>query len=341
MILVRLQRSDGQYLELNLPETPSELTLNQKVEFDFAQMDVISWLKKHEEDLFKNRAGYLLCIAKGLSRTFEIDLSLIMNLKGGNLLEINENDFFEHLDYLQKSVKGINKNQLEESLINIWAFISNVVNRAKENPMPTEIEYKGRVYQMPKVEKHPTTGQLIHKSITFKQAIETIQVNNHYDSWLSDNKEMWQSETHAGMMFTKYLSEIVLLLHVDEIPIDEDEFKIWIAQRMEHFAEIDWQTCYWIESWFDGYIKELRENKENTYFFESTFEARNHKERQAELIAKAKGKQIFKRVGMKSVTAQLMELNPFQKDGMSKIESIMRASFSQIVNLISSHNARS
>lgn len=340
MIIVRLQRSDGQYLELNLPETPSELTLNQKIEFDFAQMDVISWLKKHEENLFKNRAGYLLCIAKGLSRVFEIDLSAIMNLRGGSLLEITENDFFEHLDYLQGSIKGIKKDQLEQSLVNIWSYLSMIVNKAKDNPIPETITYKGDVYTLPKSERHPTTGELMHKSITYKQAIEAIQVNNHYESWLSDNKELWQSETHASMLFTKYLSEIVLLLHVDEIPIDEDQFKLWLAGRIEHFGGIDWQTCYWLEEWFNGYIKELKSNMENTYFFESTFQASTPEERHAELVAKAKGKNIFKKVGMKSVTAQLMELNPFQKDGLSKIESIMRASFTQVVNLISSHNAR-
>lgn len=340
MILIRLQRSDGQYLELNLPETPSELTLNQKIEFDFAQMDVISWFKKHEDNLFKNRAGYLLVLARGLSKVFEIDLSIIMNLKGGNLLEISEVDFFTHLEQLQKSVSGIDKSKLENNLLYIWGYLSNITNQTKENPLKDSIEYKGRIYELPKIESDPVTGNIIHKSITYKQAIETIQINNFYESWLNDNKEQWQNDTHAGIMFSKYLSEVVLLLHPDEIPIDEDQFTLWLNEKKKHFEDIDWQTCYWIETWFDGYMKELRDNKENTYFFESTFEARTPEERQAEAVARARGKNIYRRVGMKSVTAQLMELNPFQKDGLSKIESIMKSKFTQVVNLISTHNAR-
>lgn len=340
MIIVRLQRTDSQYLELNLPSSPNELTLNQKIEFDFAQMDVISWLKDHEISLYKERAGYLLCIARGISRTFNVDLSFIMNLKGGSLLEINEDDFFSHLEYLQKSFKGVNKRQLENSLLDIWAYMANIINQAEHNPMPEVIEYKGNQYRMPIVERHPTTGELIHKSISYKQATEAIQVNNLYDNWLSDNKDSWKTETHSGLMFAKYLSEVVLLLHTDEIPIDEDGFKIWLAQKIDHFQDIDWQTCFWIETWFNGYMKELKENKENTYFFESTFEPRTPEEVKAEAAAKARGKQIFKKVGIKSVTAQLLELNPFQKDGRSKLESIMRASFTQAVNIISTHNAR-
>lgn len=341
MLVVSLERSDGTHLSLSLPENPSEIRLSQKIDFDFGQMEVISYLKKYEDNLFKSRAGFLLTIAKGLSRTFEIDLSTILNLKGVNFLEMNEIDFLNKLDQLGKQVKGINKNQLERSLVDIWVYITNVINQAGHNPMPDIINFNGQEYSMPEVDKHPLTGATIHKSVTYKQAIEAIQVNNNYETWLSSDKDNKGTETDAGLLLTKYVSEIVLLLHSDEIPIDEDDFRIWLSKKVIEFQDIDWQTAYWIETWFQGYIAELRAIPENAYFFESTFEASNIEEVRAEQKAKARGRKIYKRVGMKSVTAQLMELNPFQKAGQSKLESIMRAKFTQIVNLISSHNARS
>ena len=340
MIRVNLERSDGKSLTLNIPETPAELTLNQKIEFDFAQMEAVSFLKKNEEEIFKSRAGYLLILARGVSKVFEVDLSEIMNLKGQSLLSISENDFFEHLNQLSGEVKNLNKNQLEQNLIHIWSHLSQVVNKAKENPQPETITYKGVQFNLPKLDRNPATGQVIHRSITYQQAVEAIQVNNLYEGWLDNNKEQLGSETQAGLLFTKYLSEVALLLCPDEIPMEPEAFSVWLSLKQAHFQEIDWQTVYWLEKWFGEYMDELRANPENTYFFESTYQAANAEERKAELKSKAQGKKIFRKIGMKAVTAQLMELNPFQKEGLSKIESIMRASFTQVVNLISSHNAR-
>lgn len=341
MIVVKLERSDGKVLTLSLPETPTELTLNQKIEFDFAQMEAVSFLKKNEENLFKSRAGYLLILARGVSKVFNVDLSEIMNLKGESLLSISEVDFFEHLNALSGEVKNLNKNQLEQNLIHIWSHLSQVVNKAKESPQPETITYKGVQFNLPKLDRNPATGQVIHRSITYQQAVEAIQVNNLYEGWLDNNKEQLGSETQAGLLFTKYLSEVALLLNAENMPTDPEQFKEWLSIQQVYFQDIDWQTVYWIETWFSGYMDELRADQENTYFFESTYQAANAEERKAELKSKAQGKKIFRKIGMKAVTAQLMELNPFQKEGLSKIESIMRASFTQVVNLISSQNARS
>ena len=341
MLVVALERTDGTHLKFSLPENPTELKLSQKIDFDFGQMEVISYLKKHEDNLFKSRAGFLLTIAKGLSRTFDMDLSTILNLKGVNFLEMDEVDFFNKLDQLGSQVKGVNKKQLEQSLVDIWIYLTNVINQADQVPIPEKITYKDREYTMPTLDRNPVTGAVIHRSITYKQAIEAIQVNNNYETWLGSDKDNKGTDKDAALLFTKYVSEVVLLLHTDEIPLDEDDFKIWLSTKILKFQDVDWQTANWIERWFQGYITELRSIPENAYFFESTFEASSPEEREAELKAKARGKKIYKRVGMKSVTAQLLELNPFQKEGQSKLESIMRAKFTQIVNLISSHNARS
>lgn len=341
MIIVRLERSDGKVLTLSLPETPSELTLNQKIEFDFAQMEAVSFLKQNEDNLFKSRAGYLLILARGVSKVFNVDLSEIMNLKGESLLNISEIDFFEHLNSLSDKVKGFKKEQLEKNLIHIWSHLSQIVNQAKENPQPETITYKDVPFNLPKVDRNPATGEVIHRAITYQQAVEAIQVNNLYEGWLDSNKEQLGSETQVGLLFTKYLSEVALLLNADSMPTDPEQFKEWLSIQQVYFQDIDWQTVYWLEKWFSDYMDELRANPENTYFFESTYQAANAEERKAELKSKAQGKKIFRKIGMKAVTAQLMEMNPFQKDGLSKIESIMRASFTQVVNLISSQNARS
>lgn len=339
MTTVRLDRSDGAYLTLTLPDRPDELLLSQKQEFDFGQMELIEVLKRQEDNPAKGRVEYIVALGRAIGRIFDIEFSEIMNLKCGNITRMSEAEFVEYLSATHGNMKGVKVGQFKDAMLAIWGHMARVVAQAEESPMPKSITWKGREYELPKVEVLPS-GRAIHKSLTYKQAIEAIQVNNIYDTWLSNNPDMRAGAAHSDTLFTKTLSEIVLLLHSDEIPLDDDEFPTWMAQHIKWFEDIDWQTSYWLLRWFSDYIAELRSNPENTYFFESTFEASNAEERDAMNKARAKGKKIYQKVGMKTVTAQLLELNPFQAEGRSKIESIMRAPFTTVVNLISTHNAR-
>lgn len=339
MTTVRVERSDGEYITFRLPDGPGELLLSQKQEFDFGQMELIEVLKRSEDKPKKVRLEYIIALGRAIGRTFDVEVSEIMKLKCGNITRMSESEFVEYLDAIHGDCKGVRLDQFKDAMLAIWAHMARVVAEAEAAPMPESITWKGRIYDLPKIDKLPN-GRPIHKSLTYKQAIEAIQVNNMYDSWLANNPDMKGSVTHSGMLFTKTLSEIALLLHCDDIPIDDDVFPIWLNEQIRWFEDIDWQTSYWLLTWFSDYIAELRGNPENTYFFESTYEPSSADERDAWNKAKAKGKKIYQRVGMKTVTAQLLELNPFQAEGRSKIESIMRAPFTTVVNLISTHNAR-
>ncbi|MBK9223398.1 MAG: hypothetical protein IPO16_14945 [Saprospiraceae bacterium] len=339
MIIAKLERSDSRYLELSIPENAKELTLSQKLDFDFCQMEAISYLKKYEDSLFKNRAGYILIIAKGLSNIFQIDFADIMELKGINLLEMNQSDFIEHLESLSKGVKKVNIKQLEKSLLELWTWLSYVINSVDSTVKNGSIEYKGITYYLPNVTTHPISGQTLHESLSNKQAIEIIQANNNYDTWVKNNPKLLASVDHCSWLFYKILSEISLLLN-DEIPIPEDEFNVFMANQIKKFEDIDYQTAFSLELWFSGYMKELQSDKENKWFFESTWTASSPEEREAQAKAIKNSKKIFEATGIKSIISALLELNPFQKNGLSAIESIWKAKFSDTVKIISTNNAR-
>jgi len=345
MFTITLKRTDGKFINLQVPENAKELKLSQKLDIDFVQFEIISYLKKHEDKLFESRAGYLLLIAKGISQVFDVDLSEIMNLEGQSILEINEEDIAELLESISGKTKKVLKTKtLEKSLLQIWDFITIVANNPDQD-LPEKIQYKGINYNLPKVEKHPQSGRLLHKSTTVKQAIETIQLENNYHTWLSKNPSLKDSETNKSWLFTKYLSEVSLLLipeGSDEnyIPIDEDEYELFMANKTEHFEDIDWQTVFWIDLWFNNYIAELKLDKENEYFFNSTFEPSSKEELEAMQTAQRKGKKINENVGIKSIIPTLMEIDPYSENGKSKFWSVMRSKFSNAVKIISTHNAR-
>lgn len=338
MISIDLKRTDGNFISVNLPENSKELTLSQKLDFDFAQIGIISFLKKHEDNLFKNRAGYIIQIAKGLSDFFELDLSVIMNLEGSNLLEVDQADLLEHMETYTKGLKGVNKDQLESNLLKLWNYIANVC-LAVDPEVVSEVEYKGRIYKLPKVEKHPLTGKPIHESISTMQAVEIIQCKNNYEKWLSDQGENPDLFKKKSLLFTRILSEIILLLEPDP-PTDEDVFMMWLNNRVLEFTEIDWQTAYSVQVWFNNYLEELRSYPENTYFFESSYIPGSPEERDAMKKSEWKAKQIYKNVGIKSIYPVLLELNPFQVDGMDKMKSVLKSKFTNAVKILSLHNSK-
>lgn len=344
MFELTLKRTDGKFINLQVPSNARELKLSQKLDIDFIQFEVISYLKKHEDKLFESRAGYLLLIAKGISQVFEVDLSDIMNLEGQSILEITEEDISEFLETIANKQKGLNSKQLEKSLLQIWNLLIHVVNNPDQE-LPEVISYKGIDYELPKVEKHPDTGRLIHKSTSVKQALETIQLNNNYHNWCEKNPSLKNTENDKSWLFTKYLSEVALLLipaGSDEnyIPIDEDEYEIFMAKQTKHFEEIDWQIVYWIDTWFMNYIDQLKKDKENKGFFESLYDPTTKEELEARQEAERKGKKAHENIGIKSIVPTLMEIDPFSTEGRSKLWSVMRSKFTNAVKIISTHNAR-
>lgn len=338
MINVAIEKSNGDYLTLQLPETPKELSLSQKIDLEFAQFGVISFLKKHEDNLFESRAGYILQIAKALSETFDIDLGVFLDLKGKNLLEMDQIDFLEHLEGLKKTLKCVNKKQLERSLLNLWNHMIAVSNSVSDE-MPKEIEYKGKVYQMPEVNTHPLFGRDVHKSISTKQAIEIIQVNNQYDKWLKEHPTLKNTANDKGFLFAKYISEIALLMESD-VPVNDDVFQIWLGEKVNLWKDIDWQTAYWLTKWFNNFMAELREDTENKYFFESTWIPRTQEEREAQSKAEQQGKIIYSNVGIKSIIPVLLELDAWAGEKGGKLYRVMSAPFRETVKLISTYNAR-
>lgn len=248
-------------------ENAKKITLSQQLDFEFTQFEIVSFLKKHEDNLFKSRAGYLMLMAKGISQIFNVGLSDILELEGQSLLEIGETDIEEFLEVIATKEKGkqsLNKDQLEKSLLKIWNFITHVINSAQPGDIKDQVEFKGKTYKLPAYSKNSLTGEDNHVSITTKQAIETIQMNNNYETWLEQALKKDKTARHSNegkdMLFTKYVSEVVLLLN-EEIPFDEDKFREWMSEQMLHFQDIDYQTVVYIENWFNGYMKELKNEK--------------------------------------------------------------------------------
>lgn len=336
MLNVQLTRTDGQFINLELPQTPSELTLSQKLDIDFSNFELISFLKKHEADIYSCRGEYCLLLAKCIAEVLNVDIANLLNLPGIDIINLRHEDFLKHIEGMTQKTKGLNINQLDKSLLLLWNHLNQVGQLVEA---VEKITYKGVEYELPKVKYDPVYGKPIHEDITLLRSVEIIQANNNYENFCKRPDFIQYSEDQKGFLFTKMLTEIILLLEPD-VPKSELEYIGWMSDKLLYWQDIDFQTAYSVDFWFQSYMDALRAHPENKYFFENVSQASTPEERAAEAKGKAASERIWKNVGIKGIYSLLLELNPFQKNGQSKIESIKDAPTSEAVKIISLHNSK-
>ena len=174
---------------------------------------------------------------------------------------------------------------------------------------------------------------------SFKQAVEVLQIHNNYISNVSGLNQT--DDAHVNSNFTKYLSELSVLLvkEGEKIPTDETEFKKFMADRMEFWKDIDLQTAVNIEAWFENYYKWLETDPENFYYFNNK-DPQTKEEAEAMNKARAYNREIYQKIGAKSIVSRLIEIGTFNGLGRTNMESANEAPFTDAVKAISIENSK-
>lgn len=338
MIIAKLAKSTGEVIELNIPETGSEMKLSQALDFNVGCLRLFEWIRDHAETIDSHRVEYLVNIINvintyydGLVDFFEIESDVIDQI---TIADINAN--LEHL------VNGIDVPKATGTALGIFNLLLAATRNTTpqiEDGWPQTFEYKGKVFCFPEIWKDKLYNSLNYKSISVKQAIEILQVHNNYITNVKDLQRT--DENHVNMTFTKYLSELaILLLQKDEtIPTDETEFKQFMAERMDFWQDIDLQTAVNVEAWFENYYEWLKADAENHYYFNSK-EPSSKEEVEAMRKASAHNKEVHEKIGSKSIISRLVEIGLFNGRAKTNIESAYTAPFTDAVKAISIENSK-
>lgn len=300
MIKYNLKKITGERIDIFIPENASEIKLSQVIDFEFRLSNLA------EKDIESHE--YIKGIAELLSDFLSVD--------------------FLELDTYNSNESLIN------SMVRLQEQIWNVIANAKPE-LKTEGEskftYNGIDYYFPTIWKNETLHKVGYNSISLKQAIELLQVRHNFEKKV---KALADNNSLPNFVYSKTLSEIAILLikKDEEIPISEDDFEKWLSIRISEFENIDYQTSLNINHWIESYMTSLRDDIENFYFFDSD-EKTTTEDAKNEMISKHKNKNIFEKIGYKSII-------PRAATYYNSIETAMKSKFSDVVKLMSIENSK-
>jgi hypothetical protein len=295
MIQYSLKKIDGSEIKIRLPENASEIKLSQVIDFEKKLSEFKDKKEEHE---------YLIVLEQTLSEYF--DTSFLE-------LEINGTSAISAMVTLQNQ---------------IWKVIYEAKPELSEGKT---IVFKGEEYEMPTIWKNTVLNKIGYNSISLKQAIEVLQVQYNYTKTVKAHAD----QDLSSFLFSKALSEIAFLLlkKGEEIPTNEDECERWANQRITELIDIDYQTAININYWFESYMNNLQNDRENFYFFDSD-DKTNAEEQKAEMIAASKSKGVFEKIGYKSIIPRVAKFYN------NNIVEAMKSKFTDAVKLISIENSK-
>lgn len=360
MIECTLRRSDRKELKILIPQNGNELKLSNKIDFDIAYLDLINWLSLYGENLTEKKYQYIELLIKAISSFTGTKLDEFLEIESTYISSIGDNDLIEHFKELSET--KINKNfdldQLEDSILKIYNLIFQTIQSIHPElklygEEEFEYEYKNQfgetikhTLSIPTIWKDAVTSETNYNSISVKQLIEVLKIRDNYSKIIDDEKDKGKTPDATGAwVFSRIIGEISLLClikengSVEKIPIDTDKFDKWFTERMKMFENIDYQTAINIEYWFNSFWDWLKNKPVNNYFFNSKDPVDKY---EAEAIQKMKAANeiVFHYVGWKIMLNRLIDINAWQSNGVSVIESVNYAPATEAIELLSIENSK-
>ena len=339
MIKATVKKSTGEEIVIMIPETGSEMTLSQALDFEFCCLDLFEWLKLNHDELESKPLEHIVKIIKCLN-VFYSGIVDFYELDAKYLEGYDNASIEKHFEVIKV---GLNKDQAYSSLMGIF----NLIYAALKNTNPKlrdehTFTYKDESFVFPSIYKDPVFNENQFKSPSVRQAIEILQAQVNYNNY---TKELSKTDVKVSeFLYEKFLSELAVLLlkEGETIPTDETEFKKHMNERKMLFQDIDLQSAMDIEFWFDSYYDNLKKDKENYYYFNSSDnnDPKNADELSSQMNAKAKNEEVFKRIGFKSMLKRLLEIGAFRGRSTNDLDSVNQAPFTDAVKLVSIDNSQ-
>ena len=337
MITAKIQKTTGETVEIAIPEHGSEIKLSQALDFNVGCLKLFEFIRDNAEQFEARKAQYLIEVIKCLNNYFEGIIDIFEC--DGSLVNISPEDFDQHIALLADKIDIDSATNTALGIFNLLLKAVREVRPQIEDQWPNKFEYKDSTFIFPEIWKDKIYNTLNFKSISVKQAVEVLQIHNNYVNNVSGLKET--DEAHVNSTFSKYLSELAILLvkEGEKIPTDETEFRQFMAERMEFWQDIDLQTAVNIEAWFESYYEWLKSDPENFYYFNGK-DPQTKEEADALTKARAYNKEIYQKIGAKSIISRLVEIGTFNGLERTNLESANVAPFTDAVKAISIENSK-
>lgn len=355
MIVVDLIKSNGEILKLRIPEEAKECKYRLAVDFEFANLELIEWIKENHETFFNKKRQYVLFLIKCIGKFCDINFSDFLEIDSGYLSEITDNDLYDHFEKLNtfKFAKGTRITDLHDALLQIYSLIINVLSNSKgvlHEYGSEKFEYtyfssekeqeEIQTFYIPTIWKDEFMNAKGFISLSVKQLTEILDLRELYYNNIES-----KPDTFGSYIFSKVIGECALMLlkkdndgNFEKIPIKKDEYQKWFMERCRLFYDIDLQTALDLQFWFDSYWHWLENDEYNWYFFNSK-EPLDEYEMKAREKMKAVNSEIFQRIRWKGMINRLLSIGAWKADGVSNMEAVLNASATESIGLISAENS--
>lgn len=247
---ISLDRSDGNSVTFNLPANCSDIRFEQLVSFEFAYEKILTFITDNLDTLSEpeKRMEYLMLMCKCVSEFYNVDLEEILQIDISSDLD-SEGYFSAKL--IADNLKRLTNDThfAEDSIAGLFEYAARVIReyipelKKEEN---YQFEYKGHTYEIPYVKKQLYNERIVwNKPISVQQAVEASQQRLIFSRRLNNSKGTDEDiQNNKNARFTTSLKELALLAlrKGEKLPEDEHELEIFLAERAEHFIDIDAAT---------------------------------------------------------------------------------------------------
>lgn len=185
-------------VELNLPESIDEVTLEKCLDFNEAWEDNRTNIKDTDG------AGFELLAIRSISAYFDVDYNLLLDNK---------------LTNANGAITGKARG-FYDAILPVFAHINNVIGSYKFENSPRQYEIGGQIFHLP----YDLLGD---KSLTVAESIEVLEVKRQLSTTTKNGKFTEAIRTAA----------ILLRLEGERFPHDQPDIDNFIANRTKFFLD--------------------------------------------------------------------------------------------------------
>lgn len=248
-------------VKLAMPESLSEITVEQYCEFLDGVSDFIGWQNSQlEEDADLLSPAYQLERLHRMARMVQDFCTVVPGSPAlDQLFAMPVGDYMKSLreTFAIQNLEEMDLDKSEATLYTLWANIYRVVAQAALVSASGTIsfEWKGEMYYLKEAGRDRMSGLEIPPDLTVHEAVEVLELRRKSQSLLDSKK--YAAKNIRWELFHRQLA-ILALREGETLPDDDLAFERFVSDRAANFIGIDAETALKVDFFLAGQFGLLR-----------------------------------------------------------------------------------
>lgn len=257
MLSLRLNTVHGEPILFDVPQTPSEVKLHQRIDYDVKYEKFIGWYADHmnKGTILQQKNRYIAKALVPLSAFYGINLGRMLDLDVADLLdadgEVSTRRFTDHIKRLGKKGIQIDVDSLENTVLELFALVDAACKYTGEDRTETDHTFQFKdtdsdqtvTWTIPYWITSKLSGSQRPTKISVMQAVEVLDLKR------KSVKVKEPKGQEGSARYSQYLRTLAMLARKEGeedgfLYESETELETFLEERAAHFREIDMKTAY-------------------------------------------------------------------------------------------------